>query len=343
MHILTLLMLTTGALAGPIQSPTPNQALDATYSPSRSLAPLVQAVQPAVVALEVKTTGQGALSSSSEQRTGMGSGFVISEDGLLLTNAHVVGTAKVVTAHFEDGSSSEAEVVGLDSATDVALLQLHGDKTWTYLSTGTTDDVEVGDWVMAMGNALGMGMTVTAGIVSAKGRGLGHNMFAEDNYIQTDAAINMGNSGGPLFDLEGNVVGINTAIIVGANTMGFAIPIDAVSSIMDDLVTKGKISRGYVGVSPASMRSSLAKYVGVPTNTQGAFLADVFEGTPAANAGLRRGDLIVGIDGGAVVSAESLIRSVGTRKPGEKVTVSLIRQGEAKSITLILGERPTER
>lgn len=335
------------ALAGPIETPTPTVPLDGTYNPARSFSPLVKAVEPAVVSLQVSQTQvRSVLTVYGPQArpytsTGEGSGFIVSEDGLLLTNAHVVAGADEITATFADGQTRTAEVLGYDRAMDVALLKLQSGK-YPYVPMGDSTDLEVGDWVLAMGNPLGLGHTVTAGIVSAKGRVLGHHLFGDRAFIQTDAAINQGNSGGPLFDLEGNVVGINTMIIAGANTVGFSIPIEEVEAVIKDLEETGRVRRGYAGVRPIPLNARLAATLDVSVRN-GAVLAEVFEGTPAAKSGLKPGDVVVEVEGEPVNQPDDLFRHFGGRRPGETIQVIVARPDGTHTLRLTLGESPPLR
>ena len=335
------------ATSAPLRAPAPDDSL--SYSPGRSFAPLVDAVGPAVVALRVaqqveglRTRSGGIPMETVPRASGEGSGFIISADGLVLTNAHVVMGADTITATLGDGREAQATVLGLDRSMDIALLRLEGDTVWDHLILGDSEALRVGDWVVAIGNPLGLGHTVTAGIVSGKGRVLGHDIYGNESYIQTDAAINQGNSGGPLFDLEGRVVGINSAIISGANTIGFAIPIDAVEQVLGELETKGKISRGYVGVEPVPLTRRLAAQLGVST-TNGVVIASVGVGTPAQKSGLIQGDVITAVNGVSVQHPAELIRLVGNRDPGEKVKLMVHRGDEAFELEVKLGERPGER
>ncbi len=340
-----LAMLLAGATASPLASPRPDIPLGPTYSPARSFAPLVESVLPAVVSLQVTHTAirpvytRAGVYAQQFQQSGEGSGFVISSDGLVLTNAHVVHGADVITATFTDGREVQADVLGYDEAMDVALLKLRGDEDWDHVVLGDSEDAEVGDWVIAMGNPLGLGHTVTAGIVSAKGRVLGHHLFGDRAFIQTDAAINQGNSGGPLFNLHGEVVGINTMIIAGANTVGFAIPIDEVEAVLDDLKETGHVRRGYAGVRPIPLNARLAATIGVDV-AHGAVLAEVFEDTPAARAGLRPGDVVTAVEGEPVQRPEDLFRHFGGRRPGDRIAVQVARPDGTHRIPMVLGEAP---
>jgi serine protease Do len=319
--------------------------------PTASFAPLVDAVRPAVVSIEVETTRGGDLDLDSipapfrqfvdphrsQKGHGLGSGFVISPEGLVLTNNHVIQGATEIKAQFADGREVLATVVGTDPATDIALLKLEGDDKWPFVELGSSGDLRVGDWVVAVGNPLGLGITVTAGIVSGTGRVLGHDAY--DDFIQTDAAINQGNSGGPLFDTRGKVVGVNTAIIQGANSVGFAVPADMVADVVSELQTDGRVSRGYLGVQLQSMDVALARALKVPGDG-GALVASVQPGTPAAEAGMRDGDVITGIAGKAVTDSDELVREVARHDPGEQVELSIVRAGAPKKLKLTLAERP---
>jgi serine protease Do len=349
--LVSSLLLLTQALATPL-APAPDAAVAIP-----SLAPLVQAVEPAVVSIEIQQRMQGRqgfVPPMFEEffgplpgprdpglRQGEGSGFVISEDGLLLTNAHVVRDADELVVRLSDGSAVEVEVLGRDDAIDVALLQLPSDRLWPYVALGGAEELAVGDWVVAMGNPLGLGHTVTAGIVSGKSRVLGQDIFGSDDFIQTDAAINQGNSGGPLFDLQGRVVGMNTAIIAGANTVGFAIPSTLILSVLGDLKERGHVARGFIGLRPQTLTAELAEAVACPEN-KGALVSQVFEDTPAEASGLRVGDVVVDVDGQAIEDHESLIAAVGSHRPGDIVTVQLWRGGKKKTIEVTLAERPTD-
>lgn len=357
--VASLLFLTAGsgstALAAPVEVPAPAPPGGSTYDPGRSLAPMVQAVEPAVVAIEV----EGVVGGQSHELPpgfreffgplmqdfnpgprvvrGEGSGFVISEDGLLVTNHHVIQGASTIRARFSGGETVEATLVGSDPNTDIALLRLPEDRSWSYVSFGDSDGLQVGDWVVAVGNPLGLGMTVTAGIISGKGRSLGHNPY--DEFIQTDAAINQGNSGGPLFDLNGQVVGMNSAIIKYANTVGFSIPSRLVQRVIDDLREGGVVRRGFIGVSLQDPDRELADALGL-ARSGGALITEVHPDLPAANAGLRPGDVILKVGEVEVADSGSLIRAIGKHKPGEKVRLSVWRDGSARVIKVELADRP---
>ncbi|MEN0064042.1 MAG: trypsin-like peptidase domain-containing protein [Myxococcota bacterium] len=320
-----------------------------TYDPTRSFAPLVEAVQPAVVTIEV--TAEPA--SDSLQRllgfdpevepgpSGEGSGFIIDPAGYMLTNAHVIEDAKSYEIVLQDGERVQADIVGRDTAMDIALLKLKGTRQWPTVQLGDSDAVRVGDWVVALGNALGLGSTATFGIVSGKGRVIGHDVFGNEDFIQTDAAINQGNSGGPLFDLSGRVVGMNTAIIANANTVGFAIPSNLVSSVLPDLRKLGRVARGFLGVRPQTLNRDLRMNNGIRAK-EGVLVTRVFPDTPASDGGLRLGDVILAVDGDGVTDEEALISAIANRRPGDKVALRIERKGKTKTVTVVLAERRDE-
>jgi serine protease Do len=273
------------------------------------------------------------------RRTGEGSGFVISADGLMLTNHHVIDDADRITVVFGDGEEVAARVLGSDASMDIALLQLPADRSWDHLELGDSDATQVGDWVLAMGNPLGLGNTVTAGIISGKGRVLGHDIFGNEDFLQTDAAINPGNSGGPLVTLDGKVVGMNTAIIAGANTVGFSVPANLITSVMDELRTEGHIARGFLGVNSQPLTPELAELLGVDAE-DGALVSSVFPDTPAAKAGLERGDVVVEVDGQEIDDQTELVAAIGNKRPGEKVELRVVRAKGPKNLSVTLAERP---
>jgi serine protease Do len=255
----------------------------------------------------------------------------------------VVADADRITLVLADGSRVEADLLGGDASMDVALLKASavGGRTFTHVPLGDSDHLEVGDWVVAMGNGLGLGPTVTAGIVSGKGRVLGHDALGREAYIQTDAAINQGNSGGPLFDLDGRVVGMSTAIIAGANTVGFAIPSNVISSILEDLRTNGRVARGFLGVQQQTLNEELRRELGVQA-AKGALVTSVFDDTPASRSGLRTGDVVVEVDGQPVETDTDLIARIGNRRPGDKVVLKIERNSRIEEIRVTLAERPGE-
>ncbi len=261
----------------------------------------------------------------------MGSGFVISTDGYIVTNNHVVDGVDEIRVHFSDGTESEARVVGLDAKTDIALIRAEGTTERQALRLGDSDSLLPGDFVVAIGNPFGLDHTVTFGIVSAKGRELGQGPY--DDYIQTDAAINPGNSGGPLLDLSGAVVGINTAINPQANTIGFAVPINLAKDILPQLKATGSVTRGFIGVSVQAVTPELAKALSLEA-TDGALVAQVTPGGPAERAGIARGDIIKSFDGKPVGRLSDLSRAVAATEVGKRVALAIVRDGETRTVEI---------
>lgn len=271
---------------------------------------------------------------------GAGSGFFISADGLALTNNHVVDGADGIKVNWGDKTQVKAKVVGCDAATDVALIRVEGSGPFPYLTLGDSDALRVGEWVMAAGNPLRLEHTITVGVVSAKGRSLNISEDASfDNYIQTDAAINLGNSGGPLVNLRGEVIGINTAINAAGQNLGFAVPINTAGAILPQLKEKGKVTRGYLGVNIQNIDEKTQQAFDLPSR-QGAFVQNVNKDTPADKAGVKAGDAIVAVNGKPVKDTQELIGRVSLMPPGQKVDLGVIREGKRISLSLTLMERP---
>ena len=267
-----------------------------------------------------------------------GSGFVISADGLIVTNNHVVEDADRLVVSLE-GREYDAEIKGTDPATDLALIQVEVDRPLKYLSLGDSDTLRVGDWIMAIGSPLGLDHTVTTGVVSAKGRSLRVLDPSFENFIQTDAAINFGNSGGPLVNLRGEVVGIATLVNFGAENIGFAVPVNTLKQVVPQLRDKGQVVRGYLGVAINNLDYQTAQSFGLDS-TDGALVTQVVEGQPAEDAGLRHGDIVMQVDGEEVVETRDLIEYVSAQAPGETVDLRVWREGEMTTIPVELGERP---
>ena len=340
-------LLATADTPSALSAPLPMPTAVGTYDPGRSLAPLVSAVSPAVVSIEVTgSTGSSRVPPGfpgfpqQHPSQGQGSGFITSADGLVLTNHHVVQGATSIAVKLQDGTKVAAEVLGSDAEIDIALLQLPTDRAWPYVALGSSEDLRVGDRVVAMGNGLGLGTTVTTGIVSGKGRVMLDAVH--EDFLQTDAAINPGNSGGPLFTLEGEVVGVNTAIIAGANTVGFAVPIDMVSAVVDDLRRDGRVSRGFFGVTLQPIDPLLVKALGLDA-VSGALVSQAHPDTPAAKAGVQAGDVLTKVDGIPVVDVVDAVKRISQHRPGEVVTIELLREGQRMERSVTLTERPTAR
>lgn len=274
------------------------------------------------------------------RRQGAGSGFFISADGLALTNNHVVeGADKIEVQLANDDRKLKATIVGRDPATDLALIKVEGGP-FTPLPLGDSDALRVGEWVMAVGNPLNMDHTVTVGVVSAKGRSLGLSEVTAsfENFIQTDAAINLGNSGGPLVNLRGEVVGINTAINAAGQNLGFAVPVAVAKQILPQLQSSGRVVRGYMGVLIQNIDEKTQKAFNLPSR-EGAFVHHVEKGGPAEEAGLKAGDTIVTVNGEKVAETRQLITKVSSLAPGTKVKVEVLRDGKPKTFTVVLAER----
>ncbi len=280
------------------------------------------------------------------ERRGQGSGVIVSPDGYIVTNYHVIGNADTINVHLDSGRQYKAEVIGTDAATDLAIIRIdaRGLTAARFASTPS----EPGEWVLAMGNPFGLDHTVTAGIVSATGRQIGiirdqQGMLGIENFIQTDAAINPGNSGGPLVNLRGEVVGINTAIISRTGTymgVGFAIPADLVKSVMTSLIDDGEVSRGWLGVAIENLDQELAEsygYVGI----DGVVITDVTPGSPADEAGLKPEDIVMSINNRPTARGNQLQTIVATFTPGTEIEMKVFRGGEEKMIPVTLGRRPT--
>jgi serine protease Do len=272
-------------------------------------------------------------------QTSQGSGFFISADGYVVTNNHVVDNAVEVQLVTEDGRTLDAKVVGTDPRTDLALLKVSNGGTFPFVRLAPGNP-RIGDWVLAVGNPFGLGGTVTAGILSARNRDLGSGPY--DDYLQIDAAVNRGNSGGPTFNAAGDVIGVNTAIVSpsGGNVgIAFAIPAATVQAVVADLKEKGSVSRGFIGVQIQPVTPEIADAIGL-SGTAGALVADASPDGPAARAGIRRGDTIRAINGEAVKDARDLSRRIATFKPGEKVKITLWREGRERAISLDVGRQP---
>lgn len=334
-----------------------------SFAMPASFGPLVKQVAPAVVAVNVERNaagsmetpdmppemkewlerfgygGPGAPGQGNQQSRGAGSGFFIDAAGHIVTNHHVIADASSISVQLNDGRDLSATLVGSDPRTDLAVLKVEGDN-FAHLTFGDSEGLEVGDWVIAVGNPFGLGGTVTAGIVSAEGRDISASSYGD--FLQIDAPINRGNSGGPTFDKHGQVIGINTAIIGpnGGNVgIGFAIPSDAAKSIVAQLIAEGQITRGWLGVSLQPLDEIVRDALGVAAN-EGVLVASVVEGSPAESAGLQRGDVVVGVNGKPVDGAQDLSRRIGNTAPGTQVSLDLMRKGQAESVEVPLGAMP---
>ena len=299
------------------------------FTPPTSLAPLIRAVRDGVVNIST----EGSADASGTPRRSSGSGFIISPDGYLVTNNHVIERAQSVRAALSDGRELPAVVIGHDPATDVALLKIRGPvKDLPFTRLGDSDRLQVGDWVLAIGNPFGLDHSVSHGMISAKERVIGVGAF--DDFIQTDALINPGNSGGPLFNMRGEVVGVNTAIVSQGQGIGFAVPINMVKDLLPNLQENGRLARGWLGI--------VVQEEGGAPGDRGAVVQTVFKASPAARAGLSEGDRVTAVNGRPVEGYLQFMRRVAILMPGTTVRLSVQRGGTGKpqELPVTLGERP---
>ncbi|MGH7120834.1 MAG: S1C family serine protease [Acetobacteraceae bacterium] len=322
----------------------------------RSFAPLVREVLPAVVNIAVTAvvTNSGGLANllppalrgtpfeqdflrhfgTTQQVRAVGSGYVIDPSGVIVTNNHVIRDATRIVVSFANGRTLTARVIGADPLTDIAILQVDAGGKLPFVQFGNSDAVQVGDWVLAAGDPFGLGGTVTAGIVSAKGREIGDGPL--DRFLQIDAPINPGNSGGPLFDLAGRVIGMNTAIYSpagGSVGIGFAIPSNIIKKIVDELLARGHVRRGWLGMA-------IARQSDVAAGNAGVLVTGVVPGGPAGRAGVRPGDVVLTVNGVSVDDAAALIRAVAVLPPGSRVRLAIDRNGARMAFRVSIGQRP---
>jgi serine protease Do len=286
--------------------------------------------------------GQGGPQQHHNFTMGQGSGFFISSDGFAVTNNHVVDKAENVEVTTDDGKTYTAKVIGTDPRTDLALIKIEGRSDFPYVHLADSAP-RIGDWVLAVGNPFGLGGTVTAGIVSARGRDIGAGPY--DDFIQIDAPVNKGNSGGPTFDVDGNVIGVNTAIFSpsgGSVGIAFAIPSETVKTVVSQLKDKGSVTRGWLGVQIQPVTAEIADSMGLKSD-KGALVAEPQANSPAMKAGIKSGDVITKVNGEAVNDARSLARRISTLTPGASVKLTVVRGGKEEVVTLTLGEMPRER
>src|SRR5258708_2672365 len=285
---------------------------------------------------------QGSRPQRRQYTLGQGSGFFISADGYAVTNNHVVDKAEHVDVTTDDGKTYTAKVIGTDDRTDIALIKVEGRSDFPFVRLADKPP-RIGDWVLAVGNPFGLGGTVTAGIVSARGRDIGAGPY--DDFIQIDAAVNKGNSGGPTFDLDGNVIGVNTAIFSpsgGSVGIAFDIPAETVKAVVTQLKDHGAVTRGWIGVQIQPVTNAIADSLGI-RNARGALVAEPQSGSPAQKAGLKAGAGIVAVHGESVTDARNLARRISAMAPGTSVKLGIIRGGREDTLTLTLGELPKDR
>jgi len=331
----------------------------------KSLSPLVKQLSPSVVNISTTSVSKGGVQSFESpfgekgddpfddffkdffgdnpqrefKRKGLGSGFIFSEDGYIITNNHVVEQATDIKVILQNGDSYDAEIIGTDPKSDLALLKIKPKTKLPAVRFGNSDRLEIGDWVLAIGNPFGLGHTVTVGIISAKGRSLGLGSY--DDFLQTDAAINPGNSGGPLFNFNGEVIGVNSAIIAGGQGIGFAIPINMTKNVVSQLRNGGKVVRGWIGVYVQRVTPEIAESLDLDDDG-GALVADITAGGPADKAGVKRGDIIVEVNGNKIDEMPELPKIVASYAPGTKTRLKVIRNGKEKVLNLKLEELPDQ-
>lgn len=269
----------------------------------------------------------------TQRQKSLGSGFIISADGYILTNNHVVDGADEIKVRFDNGKELKGELKGSDAKLDLALIKVSSTDKLPVAVLGDSDEIEVGEWVMAIGNPFGLSETVTAGIVSAKGRVIGSGPY--DDFLQTDASINPGNSGGPLFNTKGEVIGINTAIIATGQGIGFAIPVNMAKSIISQLREKGKVTRGWIGVSIQPVTKDLADSFGLAAE-KGALVSEVMPDSPAEKGGVKSGDIIIAFDGKEIKEMSDLPRLVAATATGKSIPVKVVRDGKEESLTVVI-------
>jgi serine protease Do len=273
-------------------------------------------------------------------RRGAGTGFIIDPSGYILTNHHVIADSTRISVRLTDGRTLRGERIGSDPDTDIALIKVDTPRPLPHAALGDSDSLRVGEWVLAIGNPLAYEHTVTVGVVSFIGRKLFDRSL--DRYIQTDAAINFGNSGGPLINARGEVIGINAAISSRASNIGFAVPINQATAILSQLREHGHVSRGFIGVTPKTVDADLQRSLSLKTSA-GVLVQDVTSGSPGDRAKLRLYDVIVAVDGRPVTTDDELIQTIASRKPGTTVTLQIVRDGRAMTVPVKLAERPTNR
>ena len=370
----------------PAQTPAQTQAGDKNITAQvqkqpliqlPSLNPLVERVLPAVVSITARLNGDAAAtaspsadesnpstpfddllrrffenrgmpnpgSGSGHEVVALGSGFIIDPSGYVVTNNHVVGNSEKITVMFQDNSRHQAKVVGRDEKTDIALLKIDGSDKLPFVTWGDSGEAKVGDWVVAVGNPFALGGTVTAGIISALGRNINEGPY--DDFIQLDAPINRGNSGGPTFNLSGEIIGINTAIYSpsgGSVGIGFAVPSNTAKSVVAQLKENGHVTRGWLGVAIQGISPAIAKSLGMnPDETTGALVATVTPNSPAAKAGLKPGDVIVSASGKPIKSVHDLPRLVASMPPGQQLELNVRRGGKDMTVAATTGEMPQEQ
>lgn len=270
----------------------------------------------------------------------LGSGFIIDKDGYIVTNNHVIANADEIKVKLNSGKEYDAKIIGRDPSTDIALIKIKADSSYSVVKLGDSDALKVGEWVVAIGNPFGLEHTVTAGIVSAKGRVIGSGPY--DDFIQTDASINPGNSGGPLINMKGNVIGINTAIIASGQGIGFAVPVNMAKEVIKQLKEEGEVTRGWLGVGIQDINDEMSEYYGIK-DKKGVLVSKVFPGDPADKAGIKTKDIIIEVNGQKIISSHELTRTIANFHVGEKVKIKVLRDGKEKTFTVKIAKRQQDK
>jgi len=278
----------------------------------------------------------------AEPSSSLGSGVIVSPEGIILTNHHVISDADEIDVALADGRKIKAKIIGSDPETDIAVLKVDAKQLPTPITLGKIESIHVGDVVLAIGNPFGVGQTVTSGIISAIGRDhVGINTF--ENFIQTDAAINPGNSGGALVDTRGHLIGINTAIYSnngGSMGIGFAIPVNLAKQVMESILNNGSVTRGWIGVEPQNLSKELSESLGIPKNTAGVLLSGVLEGGPAARGGIKPGDVLIAVNGNSTKDVRQLLNQIAQISPGNEATLKILRKDKELELKVQAGKRP---
>lgn len=338
---------------------TTNQSVNTVVLGPSSVADMVEKASPAVVNIETTVVGKSFGGSEffndpffrqffgndiviprQNEQHGIGTGFIINEEGYVVTNQHVIDGASTITVNLNGNKKYQARVVGQDYELDLAVLKIDAEEKLATLKLGDSDTMRVGEWVVAIGNPYGLDHTVTAGVVSAKGRPIQIENRVYKNLIQTDAAINPGNSGGPLLSTKGEVIGINTAVDAQAQGIGFAISINTAKEVLDELINKGKVIRPYIGVWLQPVDEKLAGYLGV-NQAEGMVVANVVAGGPAAQAGLKKYDVILKVDKKTINNYDELQEILKSKRVGDKVLLEIIRNQKPLLVTVNLAEKPS--
>ncbi|MBQ7502435.1 trypsin-like peptidase domain-containing protein [bacterium] len=324
---------------------------------SSIVADAVAKVAPAVVNIDTTTTrrvytgsGLGLLDpfgefgdvQVQEVPRGMGTGMIVSEDGLVLTNNHVVAKAQTITVTLNDKSQYKAKPVGTDPISDLAILRIENpDRKFPTVKLTNSESLRIGDWVVAIGNPMGVGQTATLGVLSARNRSLNDSNIDLRNLLQTDAAINPGNSGGPLINMNGEVIGINTAIISTAQGIGFAIPAEIANTVAESILAHGRVLRPYLGIEMAALSPAAKNYLGIDQKVNGVIIGGVVRNSPAEKGGLKTNDVIIAINGSSIPDVREIQAFIRSQKIGDKMTVKILREGKEQEKTITLEEMPS--